>query len=57
MGKLGRSHIVILADHGVEMPSDLSGVVYSNTANWEVELLQELEAMGYAIDYNRQFKR
>lgn len=57
MGKLGRSHIVILADHGVEMPSDLSGVVYSNTANWEVELLQELEAMGYAIDFNRQFKR
>lgn len=57
MGKLGRNHVVILADHGVEMPSDLSGVVYSNTANWEVELLQELEAMGYAIDYNRQFKR
>ena len=53
MGKLGRSHVVILADNGIEMPSDLSGVVYANTSNWQVDLLRELEAMGYKIDFDK----
>lgn len=53
MGKLGRNHVVLLADSGVEMPSDLSGVVYTNTANWQFELLKELNAMGYKVDMNK----
>ena len=55
IGKLGRDHIVILADEGIEMPSDLSGVVRTNTGNWQFELLKELKAMGYAIDLNLLF--
>lgn len=55
MGKLGRKHIVILADDGIEMPSDLSGVVYTNTANWQIDLLRELKAIGYAVDFNKLF--
>ncbi len=55
MGKLGRNHIVILADNGVEMPSDLSGVVYTNTDSWKIDLLKELKAMGYTIDFNKLF--
>lgn len=55
MGKLGREHVVILADSEVEMPSDLSGVVYTNTTNWESDLLQNLKAMGYAVDFNKLF--
>lgn len=55
MGRLGREHIVILVDHGVEMPSDLSGVVYTNTANWQIDLLKELKEMGYTIDFNKLF--
>lgn len=55
MGKLGRSRIVILADEGVEMPSDLSGIVYTDTKNWQFDLLKELKAMGYPIDFNKQF--
>jgi len=53
MGKLGRNHTVLLADSGVEMPSDLSGVVYTNAANWQFELLKELNAMGYKVDMNK----
>ena len=53
MGKLGRDHVALLADSGVEMPSDLSGVVYTNTANWQFELLKELNAMGYKVDMNK----
>lgn len=55
MGKLGREQVVLLADSGVEMPSDLSGVVYTSTGNWQVELLKELKAMGYAVDFNKLY--
>lgn len=55
MGKLGRDHVVILADEGIEMPSDLSGVVYTNTSNWQIDLLRELKSMGYTIDFNKAF--
>ncbi len=55
MGRLGRDHIVILADKGVEMPSDLSGVVHTDTANWKIDLLKELRAMGYTVDFNKLF--
>lgn len=55
MGSLGREHVVILADDGIEMPSDLSGVVYTGTANWQVDLLRDLKAMGYTVDFNKLF--
>lgn len=55
MGKLGRSHVAILANKGIEMPSDLSGVVYTDTSDWQINLLKELKAMGYAIDFNKLF--
>ncbi len=53
MGKLGRDHVVLLADKGIEMPSDLSGVVYTETGKWEIDLLKELKEMGYTIDFNK----
>jgi len=53
MGKLGRNRVIILADDGIEIPSDLSGVVYTNTLNWQIDLLKELEAMGYTVDYGK----
>lgn len=55
IGKLGRSNIVILADNDIEIPSDLSGVVYTNTENWQVDLLRDLKSMGYTIDFNKIF--
>lgn len=55
MGKLGRNHVVILADNGIEMPSDLSGVVYTNTDNWQIDLLKELKSIGYTVDFNKLF--
>lgn len=53
MGKLGRDHVVILADSGIEIPSDLSGVVYTSTAHWEFDLMKDLKAMGYKVDMNK----
>ena len=53
IGAIERSHIVILSDRGVEMPSDLSGVVYTDSSNWKNDLLKELSAMGYTVDLNK----
>ena len=53
MGKLGRDHVVLIADKGIEMPSDLSGVVYTDTGSWQFALLKELAAMGYKVDSNK----
>lgn len=53
MGKLGRKHTIILADKGVDMPSDLSGVVYTDVTDWRVAVLKELKQMGYTINLNK----
>lgn len=50
MGKLDRDHVVILADSEIEIPSDLSGVVYTDTSNWKIDLLKELKVMGYRVN-------
>lgn len=51
-GKLGRDKIVILADKGVELPSDMQGVVYTDTTNWQFYVCKELKQMGYDVDLN-----
>lgn len=53
LGKLGRDHVVILADNGIEMPSDLSGLVYISAEKWEFGLAKDLKAMGYEVDLNK----
>ena len=53
MGKLGRNHVIVVADRGVEIPSDMQGIVYTDSNVWEYELLKELKAMGYGIDMNK----
>ncbi len=53
MGKLGRNRVVIIADNGIEIPSDLQGVVYTDKNNWQFEVCKELSTMGYSIDMNK----
>lgn len=55
MGKLGRNSIVILTDNDVEMPSDLSSFVYTDTNNWKIDLLKDLKEIGYKVDLNKLF--
>lgn len=56
MGKLGRDHVVMICEDGVEIPGDLSGVVYTGKNHWEVEMLKALKVMGYNIDMNKLFE-
>lgn len=53
MGYLGRENIIMITDENVEIPGDLSGMVYSTKDNWEFEMLKELNAAGMKIDMNK----
>lgn len=53
MGRLGRERVIILADQGVELPSDLKGVVYTGSSSWQLDVLRELRAIGFSVDYNK----
>ena len=56
LGKLGRNRLMAISEPGVELPGDISGVVYTdpkNDAQWQVELVRELKAAGYDVDSNK----
>lgn len=53
VGKLGRENVILISDGNIELPSDLQGVVYSNKNEWKFQVLKELKAIGYYIDYNK----
>lgn len=53
MGLLGRSNtILVVSDDSIELPGDLSGVVYSGVSS-EFEIARELRAMGFEVDANK----
>ena len=58
-GKLGRSRTFALKRGDLELPSDISGVIWTeyDTANgrWQHDLVKELKAAEYDIDANKIF--
>lgn len=53
MGLLGRNNtILIKSDDSIELPGDLDGIVYSDSAN-EFIIAKELKSMGFDIDLNK----
>lgn len=54
IGKLGRARVCVLYTPGVELPSDILGVVYTPLdPSWEFSVARELRAAGFSIDMNR----
>ena len=55
LGKLGRRHVSVIYEEGVEIPSDYQGVLYTpldpGTA-WRFKLAREMKAAGLDIDLN-----
>jgi hypothetical protein len=52
-GVLGREKVVLPYDPGVEIPSDIDGLVYIETdlrGGWKIELMREIEAAGSTVD-------
>jgi predicted nucleotide-binding protein len=53
-GALGRRRVVALYEQGVELPSDIAGVLYKPlTGNWHTELAKELRAAEIDIDMGK----
>lgn len=53
--KLGRERVCALVEHGVEIPSDLAGVLYvpiDNADAWKFQLAKEMKSVGIDIDMN-----
>ncbi len=53
IGKLGRNKVfTLVSDSSIEIPNDISGVVYISDSNWEIDLAKEIKALGYEFDFN-----
>ncbi|TQF05573.1 hypothetical protein E6W39_29255 [Kitasatospora acidiphila] len=53
-GKLGRKYIAVIYEDGVELPSDITGLVYiSRASQWKLRLAHEVGASGIEVDYRQ----
>ncbi len=58
LGKLGRDRVFVLCkqEQGeLEIPSDYSGILYTpydSPGRWQLELVKELQAVGFNVDAN-----
>ncbi|HHQ6618122.1 TPA: TIR domain-containing protein [Serratia fonticola] len=55
MAKIGRENVVALVSDSLELPNDISGVVYISDTNWEMDIAKEMKAVGYMIDFNKLY--
>lgn len=53
VAKLGRHKVIALVDQGVEIPGDLSGVIYISMQDddWKVQVMRELNSSGLQVDW------
>ncbi|MPY71295.1 MAG: nucleotide-binding protein [Alphaproteobacteria bacterium] len=59
LGKLGRSRVCALKKNGIEIPSDIGGVIYidmDHAGAWKTTLLREFEGAGYMIDWGNALR-
>lgn len=55
IGKLGRERVLPLYSDGVELPSDIHGLLYTpldKSENWKFAIVKELKEAGYTVDAN-----
>jgi predicted nucleotide-binding protein len=55
-GKLGRQKVALLYKRGVELPSDMGGVLYVELdpgEGWKLKLAREMRAVGLPVDMNK----
>lgn len=53
IGKLGRKNVTPLVEGAIELPNDISGIVYINDKDWQIDIAREMKAAGYEIDINK----
>jgi predicted nucleotide-binding protein len=53
--RLGRERVCVVYESGVELPSDLSGILYvqyDSGKGWMYAVAEEMKATGYEVDLN-----
>jgi predicted nucleotide-binding protein len=58
IGRLGRRRVCALYERGVEIPSDYSGILYTEldeNGAWRLQLAKELKAADLPVDINLAF--
>ena len=56
IGRLGRNKVCPLYSRGVDLPTDISGVLYieiDQGDTWKIRMVKELKAAGYDVDANK----
>lgn len=56
IGKIGRANVVALVKGDVEIPNDISGVVYKSMDSdgaWKYSIAREMKSSGYNVDMNK----
>jgi len=48
-GKMGRSHVAIIYESEVELPTDIGGICYIPSPDWRRLLARELDAQGFDV--------
>jgi len=56
IGKLGRGRVALITERTVELPSDLSGVVYIDRKGWQTRLYDALCHVGHRFDQEKTRK-
>lgn len=59
IGKLGRKYVAAIKKDNVEVPSDLSGILYieyDTKGAWKFELAKEMKGIGFIIDLNHIYR-
>ncbi len=53
IGKIGRKNVIPLVEGAIELPNDISGIVYINDKEWQIDIAKEMKSAGYNIDFNK----
>lgn len=56
IGKLGREKVIALVDGDIELPNDISGVVFTKMDEadaWHLSVAREMKHAGFTIDMNK----
>ena len=60
MGLLGKERLRLLVKENIEIPSDLSGILYEKyerNGKWELKILKEIQAVGIFVDFDAVVKK
>lgn len=53
IGRIGRDKVIPLITGDIELPNDISGMVYLTDNDWQIDIAKEMKNAGYDIDFNK----